>query len=161
MIRDLPCKLDEGQNSALTCEKCPVDGASNGCVYIQIDLGRTSVLSDRRRYWLICATGITGRFGDFSRSRTHGDGWSRRRISGSTWCARRTASIEASKVSAASQNACSKEELDNKIRAVRNAEQPPVKDLHDFYEETHKKLGRGIANLWEVINLGEEIEYVY
>ncbi len=78
MIRDLPCKLDEGQNSALTCEKCPADGASNGCVHIQIDLGRTS-----------------------------------------------------------------------------------VKDLHDFYEETHKKLGRGIANLWEVINLGEEIEYVY
>ena len=69
--------------------------------------------------------------------------------------------VEASKVSAASQNACSKEELDNKIRAVMNAAQPPVKDLHDFYEETHKKLGRGIANLWEVINLGEEIKYVY
>ena len=69
--------------------------------------------------------------------------------------------VEASKVSAASQNACSKEELDNKIRTVMNAAQPPVKDLHDFYEETHKKLGRGIANLWEVINLGEEIKYVY
>lgn len=51
--------------------------------------------------------------------------------------------------------------LDKKINAVRNAAQPSVKDLHDFYEETHKKLGRGIANLWEVINLGEEIEYVY
>ncbi len=65
MIRDLPCKLDERQNSALTCEKCPADGGSNGCVHIQIDLGRTSVLSDRRQYWLIRATGITGRFGDF------------------------------------------------------------------------------------------------
>ena len=45
MLRNPPCKLDEGQNSASTCEKCPADGASNGCVHIQIDLGRTSVLS--------------------------------------------------------------------------------------------------------------------
>ena len=52
MMRNPPCKLDEGQNSASTCEKCPADGASNGCVHIQIDLGRTSVLSDRRRCWL-------------------------------------------------------------------------------------------------------------
>ncbi len=52
MMRNPPCKLDEGQNSASTCEKCPVDGAENGCVHIQIDLGRTSVLSDRRRCWL-------------------------------------------------------------------------------------------------------------
>ena len=52
MMRNPPCKLDEGQNSASTCEKCPEDGASNGCVHIQIDLGRTSVLSDRRRCWL-------------------------------------------------------------------------------------------------------------
>ena len=48
MLRNPPCKLDEGQNSASTCDKCPVDGAENGCVHIQIDLGRTSVLSDRR-----------------------------------------------------------------------------------------------------------------
>ena len=92
MIRDLPCKLDEGQNSALTCEKCPADGGSNGCVHIQIDLGRTSVLSDRRQYWLIRATGITGRFGDLVSFTDARGGWSRRRISGSTWCARRTAS---------------------------------------------------------------------
>ena len=52
MLRNPPCKLDEGQNSASTCDKCPVDGAENGCVHIQIDLGRTSVLSDRRRCWL-------------------------------------------------------------------------------------------------------------
>ena len=48
MMRNPPCKSDEGQNSASTCDKCPVDGAENGCVHIQIDLGRTSVLSDRR-----------------------------------------------------------------------------------------------------------------
>ena len=48
MMRNPPCKMDEGQNSASTCDKCPADGASNGCVHIQIDLGRTSVLSDRR-----------------------------------------------------------------------------------------------------------------
>ena len=41
MLRNPPCKLDEGQNSASTCEKCPEDGASNGCVHIQINLGRT------------------------------------------------------------------------------------------------------------------------
>lgn len=34
MMRNPPCKLDEGQNSASTCEKCPADGASNGCVHI-------------------------------------------------------------------------------------------------------------------------------
>ncbi|MGN0886244.1 MAG: hypothetical protein ACI4RT_04520, partial [Candidatus Spyradenecus sp.] len=48
MMRNPPCKLDEGQNSASTCDKCPSDGAENGCVHIQINLGRTSVLSDRR-----------------------------------------------------------------------------------------------------------------
>ncbi|MGN0857147.1 MAG: RHS repeat domain-containing protein [Candidatus Spyradenecus sp.] len=48
MMRNPPCKLDEGQNSASTCDKCPTDGAENGCVHIQINLGRTSVLSDRR-----------------------------------------------------------------------------------------------------------------
>ena len=48
MMRNPPCKSDEGQNSASTCDKCPTDGAENGCVHIQINLGRTSVLSDRR-----------------------------------------------------------------------------------------------------------------
>ena len=49
MLRNPPCKLEEGQNSAETCDKYPTDGAENGCVHLQIDLGRTSVLSDRRR----------------------------------------------------------------------------------------------------------------
>ena len=44
MMRNPPCKLDEGQNSASTCDKCPADGASNGCVHIQIDLGRAEGL---------------------------------------------------------------------------------------------------------------------
>ena len=45
MMRNPPCKMDEGQNSVATCDKCPTDGAENGCVHIQINLGRTSIVS--------------------------------------------------------------------------------------------------------------------
>ena len=65
MMRNPPCKSDEGQNSASTCDKCPTDGAENGCVHIQINLGRTSVLSDRRTCQLkVFETEASGLSGD-------------------------------------------------------------------------------------------------